>query len=176
MIMQCAVAWRHTLGTSVHDDLWSKLEQDKLEQADGESEVDPVGSVLENLETVAVELNIAVKVHVVEGLHWDLVPSAVLEFVGLVFESEVVLDWASWKSDLLVLARAHARHDVPEDDEDREGSEDSEEDGGLQASTDLPCRVGWDEEENGAENDIGERVAAWAISWKRSVGDGRVLW
>lgn len=159
----------------MHNDLWSKLEQDKLEQADGESEVDPVGSVLENLETVAVKLNIAVKVHVVEGLHWDLVPSAVLEFVGLVFESEVMLDWASWKSDLLVLARAHARHDVPEDDEDREGSEDSEEDGGLQASTDLPCRVTWDEEENGAENDIGERVAAWAIRWKRSVGNGRVL-
>ena len=46
MIMQCAVVWRHTLGTSVHDDLWSELEEDELEQADGESEVGPVGSVL----------------------------------------------------------------------------------------------------------------------------------
>ena len=159
----------------MHDDLWSELEEDELEQADSEAEVGPVGSVFEDLETVAVELNIAVKVHVVEGLHWDLALAAVLELVGLVLEGEVVLNWASWESGLLVLAWAHARHDKPERDEYWDGGEEGEEDGGLQASADLPCRVGWDDEEGGEEYDIGKRVAAWSIGWERRVGNGRVL-
>lgn len=156
----------------MHDDLWSELEEDELEQADGESEVGPVGSVLEDLETVAIELNIAVEVHVVEGLHWDLGLSAVLELVGLLLEGEVVLDWATWKSDLLVLARAHARHDEPERDEDWDGGEEGKEDGSLQASADLPRHVGGRNEQQRKESDIGERVAAWSIGWERRVGDG----
>lgn len=163
---------RLTLRTSVHDDLRCELEEDEFEQADGKSEVGPVGSVLEDLETVAVELNIAIEVHVVEGLHWDLAPSAVLELVGLVLEGEVVLDWAAWQFDLLVLARAHARHDEPERDENWDGGEEGEEDGSLQASADLPCHVRWGDEEQGEEDDIGERVAARTIGWERRIGDG----
>lgn len=163
---------RLTLRASVHDNLWSKLEEDELEQADGEPEADPVGSVLENLEAVAVELNIAIEVHVVKGLHWDLALSTVLELVGLVLKGEVVLDWASWKLDLLVLARAHARHDSPERDEDWDRGEEGEEDGGLQASADLPCRVCWHKKQQEEEDDIGERVAARTVGWERSVWDG----
>ena len=130
----------------MHDNLWCELEEDELEQAQGESEAGPVGSVLEDLEAVAIELNVAVKVHVVESLHWDLGLSAVLETVGLILEGEVMLNWATWGSRLLVLARAEAGHDSPKANENWNGCEQGKEDHGLQASTDLPCRVCWHNE------------------------------
>lgn len=138
----------------MHDHLWRELEEDELEQAQGESKAGPVGSVLENLETVAIELDLALEVHVVESLHWDLAPSTVLQLVGLALKSEVVLDWASWELGLLILARAHAGHDKPEGDEDWDGGEDGKEDGGFQTTADLPCSVCWDEKQQRQKDDV----------------------
>lgn len=70
--------------------------------------------VLHDLEAVTVEVDVAVKVHLVEGLHGDLVLAMVLGLVGGLLEGEVVLDGAAGISSLLVLARADGRHDQPE--------------------------------------------------------------
>lgn len=98
----------------MHDDFRCELEENVLEQASSESEACPVGAVFKNLQTVSVELNITLKVHVVEGLQWDLRLSMVLQLIGVVLESEVVLDWASWQFNLLISARAQARGKIPE--------------------------------------------------------------
>jgi hypothetical protein len=132
---------KRTLRASVHNDFRCELEEDELEQADGESKAGPVGTVLEDLEAVAVELNIALKVHVVEGLDWDLGPSAVLELIGIVLEGEVVLDRATRKSHFLILAGAESRVKVPERNQERDRGEETEKNRRLQTATDFPGRV-----------------------------------
>lgn len=128
----------HTLRTSVHDDLWGKDEEDELEQAQSEGELGPVVSVLQNLQSISVEGNLVIKVLLHEGLHGDLVSATVCLLVCLVFEGKVKLNWATWKGNLLVSARAEVGKDVPETDEDGDGRDETKEDRGLQSTTELP--------------------------------------
>lgn len=99
---------RHTLRPSVHNDLWCKLEEDKLEKADGESEASPVGSVFKDFQAVTIEFDVTIEVLVVESLHRNLRLSAIPQSIGLVLEGEVMLDWAPRQSNLLISARAEA--------------------------------------------------------------------
>lgn len=125
----------------MHNNFRCELEENELEQADGESEAGPVGTVLEDLEAVAVELDIALEVHVVESLDWDLRPSAVLELIGIVLEGEVVLDRTTRKSDFLILAGTEGRVKVPEGNQERDRGEETEKNRRLQTATDFPGRV-----------------------------------
>jgi hypothetical protein len=43
-------------------------------------------AVLEGLEGISLEVNLTIKVHLVEGLHCDLGLATVLEAIGLVLE------------------------------------------------------------------------------------------
>lgn len=92
----------------MHDNLWCEVEEDVLEEANGESEAGPVCAVLKDIQAVTIEFNVAVKVHVVEALHWDSGLAMVLQPIGLVLKGEVVLDWAARQPDFLVAARAEA--------------------------------------------------------------------
>lgn len=94
----------HTLRAGVHNDFWCELEKNELEQAEGEPEACPIMSVLHHLQHVAIELDVAIKVHVVEGLHGDLGISAVSRPVELILERKIVLNGATWNSGLLGLA------------------------------------------------------------------------
>jgi hypothetical protein len=89
----------------VHDNLGCELEQDKLEQAQGKSEGCPVVSVLHDFQRIPVEVNLAIKEHIMEGLHRNLIGTSVLELVGLILEGKVVLDRAAWNSGLFILTR-----------------------------------------------------------------------
>ncbi len=62
-------------------------------------------SVFHNLEAVPIEINVAIKVHVMESLHWNLVASSIFEFVGLMLEGKVVFDRAAWNSGFFILSR-----------------------------------------------------------------------
>lgn len=85
-------------------------------------------SVFQSLQTVTVELNISIKVHVVESLHWNLVSTPVLEFVGLLLESKVMFDWASSISGFFIFARTEHRVQGPKSHEDGNGCEEAKED------------------------------------------------
>lgn len=102
------------LASSVHDDFWHHSREEEPEQAHGEAEVGPVVSVLHDLKSVTLEVDKTVKVHLVEGLHWDLVLAAVLLSVGLAVEVEVVFDRETGVASLFVLARRHGRGNSPE--------------------------------------------------------------
>jgi hypothetical protein len=95
-------------------------------------------SVLQDLQTIAVEFNLAIEIHVVESLHRDFIPSAVLNLIRLILEGKVMLDWAAGESGLFVLARSKHRVEQPEGGEDGDRGEEGEEDGGLQSASDLP--------------------------------------
>lgn len=104
--------------SGVHNNFRRKDEENVLEQAQSKSEASPIVSVLHNLQAISIELNISIKVHAVEGLHWDLVAAVVLGLVGRVLEGKVMLDWATWVSSLLILARAERGSQIPEADQD----------------------------------------------------------
>jgi len=89
----------------MHNNFWCKAEENKLEQAQREPETSPVMSVFHNLQSIPIEINISIKIHVVESFHWDLVLSAVFDLIGFILEGKVVFDWAAWKLGFLIFAR-----------------------------------------------------------------------
>ena len=95
-------------------------------------------SVFHYLQTVPVKVNVAIKVHIMECLHWDLVSTSVLELVGLLLECKVVFDGAARNSGLFGLARTEGRGKVPESHQDWDRSEETEKDAGLQSAANFP--------------------------------------
>ena len=122
----------------MHNHLRCETEEHEFEEADSKSEACPIMSVLEHLKTVAIEVYFTIEVHVVECLHGDLVPPTILEFIRLSLEGKVVLDWATRKLHLFVLARSKRRDESPEGEQDRDGGEEAEKDCGLQTTPNLP--------------------------------------
>lgn len=127
-----------TLASRVHDDLGNHVEEKILAEADGEAEAGPVMPILQNLEGIAVEVDISVEVHLVEGLYGNLAFATVLELVGLVFESEVVLDRSAGISGLLILSGTDGRDSQPERSEDWGEQKQAEKYSRLEATPDPP--------------------------------------
>ena len=159
----------------MHNDLRQHAREEELEQADGEGEAGPVVAVLHHVETVPLEVDLAVKVHLVEGLHGDLASATVPETIGFVLEVEIVLDALSGILRLLVLARRETRGDGPEGHEDGEEGEDGEEDPCLPTTTDSAREVEGYQGAEREEKDVGEGLAAGGVGGQRSIFDGRVL-
>jgi hypothetical protein len=153
----------------VHDDLWCKLEKDELEQAQGESEAGPVVSVFKNLQSIAIEVNLAIKVHVVECLHGNLVAPAILGLIRSILEGKVVLNWAARERCLLGLARAERGCQIPEADQNRDGCEDAKENSSLEAPTDFPGQICGNNSNEGEQEEVRESLTARSIGWKRSI-------
>jgi hypothetical protein len=128
----------HTLRSSVHDNFWGKGEENVLEQAKSKSEAGPVMPVLHNLQAVPIEVDVAIEIHRIKCLQWNLVRPSVLELVGLMFECKIMFDRAARIFGFFVFARREGRGEVPEGDQDRDRGEDAEKDGGLQSTTQLP--------------------------------------
>ena len=89
----------------MHEHLGKEAGQEEPIEADCELEAGPVVSVFHDFERVTIEVDVAIEVHLVKGLHWDLASSAVLQCVVLIAEVEVVLHRATWVFCFLVLAR-----------------------------------------------------------------------
>lgn len=79
----------------MHDHFGDEAGEEEPVEAEGEAEVGPIVSVLKGLEHVAVDLDLVVKVHLVESLHRDRRSPSVLLLIGIALESQVVLDWSA---------------------------------------------------------------------------------
>lgn len=123
----------------MHDNIGCKGEQDEAEEIPSNVESSPVMAVFEDVKAVAVEVDIAIEVHLQEGSHGDLMLAPVLDLVRILLEGEVVLNGAARELDLLVEARAVVGGHPPEGNEERHEGEDEEEDCRLHAPADLPC-------------------------------------
>jgi hypothetical protein len=128
----------HTLRASVQNDLGHHASHKEPHQADGEAEASPIVSVFHDFQSITLEVYLTVKVHFMESLHGDLVAPIVLVTVFLVVEGQVVLDGLAWVLGLLVLARRKSRICSPEGGEDGDAGEQAEEDGRLEATSQLP--------------------------------------
>lgn len=106
------------LRTSVHDHLGHHASQEEPEQAQGEAEVGPVVSVFHDLQTIAIEVYLFVKVHLMERLHGNFVLATILSLILLALEGEVLLDRSARQLGLFVETRRHGGGDRPEGHED----------------------------------------------------------
>jgi len=163
------------LRTSVHDDLGHHASKEEPEERQSEAEVGPVVTVLHDLKSVTVEVDITVKVLLVESLHGDLAAAVVLCAVGLLVELEVVLDGGAGEAGLLVLAGSVARGNGPEGHQDGDSSQETKEDPCLEATADLVCEVGRNAAEESEQDIVVERLAAGCVGGERCVLDCRVL-
>lgn len=122
----------------MHNDFGCEDEEYVFEQGKGKAEACPVVSVLHNLQAVAIEIDIASKVHAVKGLQWNFVRSSILKLIGLVFECKVMLNRASWVFGFFISAGREGGCEVPVGNQNWDRGEETKEDGGLQASTEFP--------------------------------------
>lgn len=107
-----------TLRPSVEDELRNEGSEEVLDIANGEAEVAPVVAEFKNFQHVSLDINVAVEVHLVEGLHGDSLLAAICFTMFLLLEGQVVLDGLAAELGLLVFARRILGSNDPEGSED----------------------------------------------------------
>jgi hypothetical protein len=159
----------------VHDDLRDHTKKKVFKERGGESKVGPVVSVLKNVQSIALEVNLAIKVKLVEGLHGDLVVSLVLGSEISVLELEVVLNAKVRELGLVADTGRIGRSNGPESKKDGEEPKKNKENVGVKATTDLVLAVIRNEEEERQEQGVGEMTGRWTVNNQSTIFDGRVL-
>lgn len=159
----------HVLVLGVEEHIGSKSTEDELEEIEGEAEVGPVVAVLEDIEDVAVGINLAVDVHLGEGLDRDLGAASPLGLVGSILESDVGLDGTAGELCLLVDARAEGGLEGPVADEDGEEGDQAEENLGLDAATDEAGEEPGDTNEQTEKDEVGEAIVSRTFSGQRGI-------
>lgn len=149
--------------------------QEMLVQLPGETEACPVMSVLKNIQSITLEVNIPIKVLLEEGGHRNLALAMVFNAIMLAVEFQVVLDGATGVFSLFILAGRSCGCNSPEDHQNRDCGEDGEENGGVQATAELASNVERDTDQKDDQEDIGEAVTAGRVCWKGGIFDGRKL-
>lgn len=163
------------LRARVHDDFGQHAGEEEPKEGEGEAEVGPVVAVLHDLEGVAVEVDVAGKVHFVEGLHGDFVAAAVLGLVGVALEGEVVLDGDAGVAGFLVQAWGHGGGEGPEGHEDGDGGEGGQEEPCEEAAVGFPGQVARDDGEEEEEGGVAEVLGAGTVGGEGAILDRRVL-
>ena len=164
-----------TLRTGVDKHLRKEASQEMLVQLPGEAEACPVMSVLKDIQSITLEVNISIKVLLEEGGHGNLALAMVFDAVMLAVEFQVVLDRTTGVFSLFILARRSSRCNGPEDHQDRDCGEDGEEDGGVEATAELASNVERDTDQQDDQEDIGEAITASRVCGKGGILDGRIL-
>lgn len=155
--------------------LRDEAKQEVLEETHGELEVGPIVTVLESLQSITLEVDLAVEVLLVEDLHGDLALATVGGTVMLAVEVQVVFDGAAAVLGLLGLAGGDRGRDGPEGHENGESGEDSKEDGGVEATANLAGEVPRHHDDQEDHQAIGEAVATGRVGGNGGILDGRVL-
>lgn len=164
-----------TLRTRVNQQLGNETKQEVLVEPHGETEVGPVVTELEALESITLEVNLSIEVLLVEDLHGNLALAAVGSTVMLAVELKVVLDGTTSVLGLLVLTGRNGRSNSPEGHQNRDRGKDSKEDGGVETTANLAGQVPRNEYEQREKQDVREPIAAGRIGGNGSILDSRVL-
>lgn len=136
VVVAAVIVWTNlllVLLARVEEHVWGEGKEDEMEERPREGEAGPVMAILHDVEAVAVKLNITTKVHFVKRLHWNLVVASPFPAVVFLLKSDIVLDRAAGKLDLIVDTRRVGRGHSPESYQNRQEEDDKEKDGGLEA-------------------------------------------
>lgn len=159
----------------MNNHLGDEAKKEVLDQSKGEAGLGPVMAPFENLQHIAVEVDLAVKVLLLESLNGnELLAVVSIAVFGLV-EFEVVLDGFARKLRLLVLAGGKLGREPPEGSEDGEQQEEGEKHPRLDAHAPAPGNVCGHADEQRDEGHIVKRLAARALCWEGSIGNGWIL-
>ena len=143
--------------------IWEEGEEDEMEESPCEGEVGPVIAVLHDIEAVAIELCVTVKVYLIECLHWDLVTAAPSLAVFFLLKSYVVLDGAAGKLDFVVDVWRVGRSYGPETNQNGQEEDQNERDGRLEAATEAVSDNGRDAEHQSSEEVAREGLRAGSL-------------
>jgi hypothetical protein len=136
--------------------------------------VGPVVAVLQDIENAALDVDLAINVHLREVLQRDLGPAAVLALQLIGLESQVIFDWAVRQLRFVVDARAEAGGAGPNDDQDGEREQNAKEPPGLVSTAEEVCQE--DRYTDQAQQIVvAEAGVTWTFSGKRSIVQCRVL-
>lgn len=155
--------------------LRKEASQEMLVQLPGETEAGPVMSILKNIQSITLEVNISIKVLLKESCHRNLALAVVFDAVVLAVEFQVVLDGTTGVFSLFILAGRSSRCNGPEDHQNGDCGEDGEEDGGVEAAAELASNVERNTDQEDDQKDIGEAVTAGRVCWEGGILDGREL-
>jgi hypothetical protein len=133
-------------------------------------------SVFHDLESIAIEVDVTVKVQLEKRLQGDPVSSVPSRLIRVVLEGQVVFHGTTGQLDLFVEPRADFGQDGPDGNKDWDRGEDAEEEGRLQTATEFPREPCWDPNQRTEEEDIRELLVTGAVGGERSVFDGGELW
>ena len=111
----------------MHDHFRHHTSEEKAKETDGEPEVGPIMTVLQNFQGIALEVDRPIEVHLMESFNWYLALAMVLHSVFLAVELNIMLDWTARKSSFLIFSRRDGGGYVPECSEDRNTGEKSKE-------------------------------------------------
>lgn len=89
----------------MHNEFGDHSSKEVLIQAHSESERGPIVPVFHSLEAVTLEIYLAIEVHFIESLHWDLALAMVSGPILFTVEVEVVFHRPTWILGLFVLTR-----------------------------------------------------------------------
>lgn len=132
-------------------------------------------SILHHLKQITININLAIKVFLMERLHRDLATATILHLVRIGAERQVVLDRLARVRGLFILAGGEGGCEGPVGGEDGDGGKDGEENTEFEAAADFPGEVERDQGDGGEEEGIGEGVVACSIGREGSVLYRRIL-
>src|SRR5690242_11640554 len=147
-----------------------------LDQTKGEAGLRPVVAPFEDVEHVALQLDLAIEVLLLEGLNGDLLLAVVGIAIFLLVKLQVVLNVLARELGLLVLAGRKLRGQPPERPKNRQSGDQGKENPCLHAAADLPGQVGGNTDEERDQGVVVERFAARALSRERGIGNRGVLY
>lgn len=159
----------------MHNQLRNHAQQEVTEESNGEVEVGPVVTHLQNLKAVSLEVDIAVKELLLERLQGNLVLSIVGVAVLLLVELEVVLNGLAGELGLVVLAGGNLGGDDPEASEDGNVQDEGKEEPCLEASAEAPGNVPRHKSQERDEKGVGKVLRTGAFCGQRGIGNGRIL-
>lgn len=98
----------------MHDNLWDHPSEEIFEQAEREPKIGPIMSIFHYVQGIPLEVHLLIKVHLMEGLHWNLRSAMILRPMPLFPEMQIMLYRAARVSCFLVLPRRNDGSDIPE--------------------------------------------------------------
>lgn len=122
-------------------------------------------SVFHSFKTIALEINLPIKIHLVECFHGNLALAMICRPVMFAQEMEVMFNRSSGILGLFILAGSHGGGNAPKGHKNGDGGQDTKEDGGVESAADLSCEIERDDEQERKQQNVGEALGPCTVRW-----------
>ena len=159
----------------MHDNLGHHASKKISTQAKSKLKVCPIMSIFEDLQGISLKVHRRVKVHLMEGLHGNLVFAIIFRSILFIVELQVMLYRTPRISSLLIFPRRYSRRNSPENDKYRYASEYGEENPREKAPANLQGEVGGYDSYEEEKEEVGETFTSCYVGRERCILDRGIL-